>query len=68
MGFLELVALGSKIIQMTSQFKQNYDQVKASLSSSEQAELDQILENIHQENMKLSSDIDDAVAEAEKRT
>ena len=67
MGFLELVALGTKLIQMTSQFKQNYDQVKASLSSSEQAELDQILENIHQENMKLSSDIDNAVAEAEKR-
>lgn len=68
MDFVSLFELGSKALNLTTQFVDNFKNAKATLTTDEQSKLDQLLKVIHEKNMQLSSNIDSAAAEAEKRT
>lgn len=74
MTFAELMQAASNAAKLAGQaaeaavtFKRNYDAAKATLSATEQSELDAQLASIHAENMRLSADIDAAAAEAETK-
>jgi hypothetical protein len=68
MDIPSLIDLGLKAAEMVGKFHRNYETVKDTLSTEDQQKLNEVLNSIHNENMKLSSDIDDAVRRAEKRT
>lgn len=66
MDIAALMRLGEQAAEIVTIFRRNYADVKDSLSTEDQSKLDSILDKIHNENLELSKEIDDAAKAAEK--
>ena len=74
MNFQSLMSQARQVASLVQQgavlyehLKSNLEAAKDALSEDQQAELQKVLDDIHAQNMKLSSDLDTALAAAEKR-
>lgn len=61
-----MITLALALVQQTPQLIALLQQLRGSMNEDQLSELEKALESIHNTNLKLSQDIDDAAREAEK--